>query len=89
MYLTGHPETEIRFQKLMALPTVDTIVFDNIGWESMVKIQPHRDCFHNSLDIYIRNIARWAVVCRMACEVRLAALLSYHKFGSYKFSLAI
>ncbi|XP_021913468.1 mucosa-associated lymphoid tissue lymphoma translocation protein 1 homolog isoform X2 [Zootermopsis nevadensis] len=66
--VTGHPETEIRFQKLMALPAVDTIVFDNIGWKSVVKIQPHRDCFHNSLDIYITNMAQWAVVCCMACE---------------------
>jgi hypothetical protein len=60
----------------MALPAVDTIVFDNVGWKSVVKIQPHKDCFHNSLDIYITNMARWAVVCCMACEVRLAALLS-------------
>jgi hypothetical protein len=72
---TGHPETETRFQKLMALPALESIVFDNIGWESVVKIQPHRDCFHNSLDIYITNMERWAVVCRMACEVRLAFIL--------------
>jgi hypothetical protein len=73
--LTGHPETEIRFQKLMELPTVDTIEFDNIRWKSMVKIQPHRGCFHNSLDICITNVRRWIVACYMACTVGLTALL--------------
>jgi hypothetical protein len=59
----------------MALPKVDTIVFDNVGWKSKVKIQPHRDCFHNSLDICITNMGRWTVACYMACEVRLVVLL--------------
>jgi mucosa-associated lymphoid tissue lymphoma translocation protein 1 len=66
--VTGLQETETRFQKLMALPAVHTIVFDNVGWKSEVKIQPHRGCFLNSLDISITNMARWTVTCCMQCE---------------------
>lgn len=78
--VTGHPETDMRFQKLMALPAVDTIVFNNVRWESKVKIQPHRGCFHNSLDIRITDMARWTVECCTMCEVRLA-LLQLHKIS--------
>ena len=80
-YFTGHPETETRFQKLMALPAVHTIVFDNVGWKSEVKIQPHRGCFLNSLDICITNMARWTVTCCMQCEVRLAVLQIHNISG--------
>jgi hypothetical protein len=66
----------------MALPALDTIVFDNIGWKTMVKIQPHRDCFHNSLDICITNMGMWGVVCRMACEVRLAVSQPHYIYRS-------
>jgi hypothetical protein len=79
-HFTGHPETDMRFQKLMALPAVDTIVFNNVRWESKVKIQPHRGCFHNSLDIRITDMARWTVECCTMCEVRLA-LLQLHKIS--------
>jgi len=80
LYFTGHQETETKFQKLMALPAVHTIVFDNVEWKSEVKIQPHRGCFLNSLDICITNMARWTVTCCMQCEVWLA-IQQIHKIS--------
>ncbi|KAJ4434542.1 hypothetical protein ANN_23104, partial [Periplaneta americana] len=64
----GCRETETEYQKLMTLPALRRIKFENIEWESVVKIQPHRNCFLNSLDILINHMANWKVVFRLQDE---------------------